>query len=95
MLHSMTETGYDTLYVKWGSIIMFQNFKKKATNGTQNILSLKSMKMNLQKFVVNYGDEVNEEDTFGTIKRYNNDEMILTFDRIIFEQFSSTSLMQG
>ena len=47
---SMTETGYDTLYVlKWGSNNCFQNFKRKATNGTQNMLSLrKRMKMNLQ-----------------------------------------------
>ena len=68
---SMTETGYDTLYVlKWGSIIMFQNFKKEGDQWHSKYIEFKKAYENeFAKFVVNYGDEINEEDTFGSNPR--------------------------
>ena len=68
---SMTETGYDTLYVlKWGSIIMFQNFKKEGDQWHSKYVEFKKAYENeFAKFVVNYGDEINEEDTFGSNPR--------------------------
>ena len=68
---SMTETGYDTLYVlKWGSIIMFQNFKKEGDQWHSKYFEFKKAYENeFAKFVVNYGDEINEEDTFGSNPR--------------------------
>lgn len=68
---SMTETGYDTLYaLKWGGLIYFQNSKK---NDDQWFMKYdefsKKYEKEFAKFVVNYGDEVNEEDTFGSNPR--------------------------
>lgn len=62
---SMTETGYDTLYaLKWGGIIMFQNYKRVDDQWYLRFTEFKKMyEMEFNKFVVNYGDEVNEEDT--------------------------------
>ena len=67
----MTETGYDTLYaLKWGGLIYFQNYKKEDDQYFSKYNEFKKRyDSEFAKFVVNYGDEINEEDTFGSNPR--------------------------
>ena len=67
----MTETGYDTLYaLKWGGLIYFQNYKKEDDQYFSKYNEFKKRyDAEFAKFVVNYGDEINEEDTFGSNPR--------------------------